>query len=725
MVLVGLDRDRAASALTRLAPDAPGDQRPARCRADRGRRRAAGRRRGTDHGHPRGRGGRGVTERRHVCFVTANTFEYDSRTLRAAQALAADGHRSPSSRSRAPACPRRRRLADGIRLVRPALDRRVSSAFRPLPSVARRVLARVLGFDAEAVTLPPRGRGLVERVRGPLRRAAEILAYRRRVGPWAAAAAAAAPDADVFSAKALVALPVIREAAVTDGGPVRLRHRRPARRVRAARRGCPARSSRTCYGRERAWMREAAALTTVTEPMADEVARRFGVARPTVVMNCRPRWRPDEAMPTTPPPARGDRARRRRAGRPDPPVPGRVPGGPGHRGAAGGAGRRPAARRAVRRRVPGLRPARSATAGPRPPCRRAGSSVLPPVPSEELLEWTAGADLAFVGAPPKTINLGLTIPNKLFESLMAGVPVVVAGGTAVARLVAERRAGVVVDAVVRGVPRRGPGRSADGPARRTAPPSDGGPAPRHSSATTGRPSSAGWSPCIGACLGADPRRRPSDDRPGDRPTAQRGPAPQQPVHGRFAILEARHQPDRCRLHGHRGRPPGRRPAVRRSTRRLSGRPGRPAADALLAAGAGAPATRVRVAETPATTSSGRPAIGSATRSAGRTGRSVPAPRQGLGEGDRRGRRPRTGRRLAIGRARHAAGRAPAPLGTRRQGHLRLTGHPSRECPLRPAARAVARVAGRPRATVGPGCRRGRDRQPALRRAPASGPSAAR
>ena len=29
----------------------------------------------------------------HVCFVTANTFEYDSRTLRAAQALAADGHR--------------------------------------------------------------------------------------------------------------------------------------------------------------------------------------------------------------------------------------------------------------------------------------------------------------------------------------------------------------------------------------------------------------------------------------------------------------------------------------------------------------------------------------------------------------------------------------------------------------------------------------------------------
>ena len=45
-------------------------------------------------------------------------------------------------------------------------------------------------------------------------------------------------------------------------------------------------------------MAEAAALTTVTDPMADEIACRFGVVRPTVVMNCRPRWRPDEAMPS-------------------------------------------------------------------------------------------------------------------------------------------------------------------------------------------------------------------------------------------------------------------------------------------------------------------------------------------------------------------------------------------------------------------------------------------
>ena len=67
------------------------------------------------------------------------------------------------------------------------------------------------------------------------------------------------------------------------------------------------------------------------------------------------------------------------------------------------------------------------------------------VPSEDLLTWTAGADVAFVGTPPVTRNQTLTTPNKLFEAAMAGVPVVVAAGTFTARLVAEHRLGVVVE----------------------------------------------------------------------------------------------------------------------------------------------------------------------------------------------------------------------------------------------------------------------------------------
>jgi glycosyltransferase involved in cell wall biosynthesis len=71
--------------------------------------------------------------------------------------------------------------------------------------------------------------------------------------------------------------------------------------------------------------------------------------------------------------------------------------------------------------------------------------VLPPVPSEELLAFTAGADVAFVGTPPTTVNQTLTTPNKLFEAVMAGIPVIVAGGTWTATLVADEGLGSVVE----------------------------------------------------------------------------------------------------------------------------------------------------------------------------------------------------------------------------------------------------------------------------------------
>jgi glycosyltransferase involved in cell wall biosynthesis len=198
------------------------------------------------------------------------------------------------------------------------------------------------------------------------------------------------------------------------------------------------------YRRERAWMAEAVALTTVTEPMADEIVARFGVPRPTVVMNCRPRWRPDEPAPTSP---RLRDAVVAAGGSADAPL---LLYQGAFREDQGIEELLPALASSVLRDVP-LVAAFLGFGRMEPQLREAVAAsggrivVLPPVPSDELLEWTAGASLAFVGAPPRTINLGLTIPNKLFESLMAGVPVVVAGGTAVARLVAAANAGIVVD----------------------------------------------------------------------------------------------------------------------------------------------------------------------------------------------------------------------------------------------------------------------------------------
>ncbi len=70
--------------------------------------------------------------------------------------------------------------------------------------------------------------------------------------------------------------------------------------------------------------------------------------------------------------------------------------------------------------------------------RRPGSPgrivVLPPVPPDDLLPWTASADVTFVGQPPRTLNQRLNLPNKLFESLMAGVPVVVSADNAQCQL---------------------------------------------------------------------------------------------------------------------------------------------------------------------------------------------------------------------------------------------------------------------------------------------------
>ena len=71
--------------------------------------------------------------------------------------------------------------------------------------------------------------------------------------------------------------------------------------------------------------------------------------------------------------------------------------------------------------------------------------LLPAVPPDELLEWTASADVTFVGQPPRTLNQKLNLPNKLFESLMAGVPVVVSEGNEQCRLVSEERVGRCCD----------------------------------------------------------------------------------------------------------------------------------------------------------------------------------------------------------------------------------------------------------------------------------------
>jgi len=71
--------------------------------------------------------------------------------------------------------------------------------------------------------------------------------------------------------------------------------------------------------------------------------------------------------------------------------------------------------------------------------------ILPPVPYEELLEWTASADIGLiVYSPEQSLNVKMCLPNKLFEYLMAGLPVIATSLDAVADILRTYNVGRIV-----------------------------------------------------------------------------------------------------------------------------------------------------------------------------------------------------------------------------------------------------------------------------------------
>lgn len=70
---------------------------------------------------------------------------------------------------------------------------------------------------------------------------------------------------------------------------------------------------------------------------------------------------------------------------------------------------------------------------------------LPHTPPDDLLRLTASADLGVHVPEPITESIRLALPNKLFEYLMAGLPVVVADIPEMRRVVEQFEVGLVVD----------------------------------------------------------------------------------------------------------------------------------------------------------------------------------------------------------------------------------------------------------------------------------------
>ncbi|MFN8623144.1 MAG: glycosyltransferase [Chloroflexota bacterium] len=378
----------------------------------------------------------------HVTIVAANPFEFDSRFLRSGTSLAEDGHTVTILGWSGPGLPREEELAPGVKLIRLDVDRRISTVLRPLPSSVRRALSRLAGLDPDATVLPPdRPRGW-DRLRHPIRRVMELAANARRVGPWTDLVVKEAPQTDVFHCQSFIVLPVARGAAKRLSArfvyDVADYHSEAARLARM-----PWMFRELVRRRERSWIRDAAGFLAVSDPVADLLVRRWKASpRPGIVLNCPPAWRPDE---------------------PAAPISSRL-----HE-AAGISPERPivlyqggfSVDRGVEELVAAidqhaLRELDAAAvfmgygrlqgfledAARRHPDR---VYVLPAVPPDDLLSWTAGADVSFVGQPPRTLNQKMNLPNKLFESIMAGAPVVVSTGNEQCRLVTAEGIGRCAD----------------------------------------------------------------------------------------------------------------------------------------------------------------------------------------------------------------------------------------------------------------------------------------
>jgi glycosyltransferase involved in cell wall biosynthesis len=190
---------------------------------------------------------------------------------------------------------------------------------------------------------------------------------------------------------------------------------------------------------ERTQIRRAHAASTVCDPIADLMAERYKIPRPAVILNC-PALAESEHVPA---PVDSPLNAHRRPGERIVLYPGNVAPHRGleeliaaipflpsdvrlviiGQGAYQGAIKRLVAERELAERV----------------------TVLDPVPAEQLLGYVAGADVGTVSHLRRGRNQEYAMPNKLFEFMHLGIPVVANDLPLVTPIVREVGFGAVVD----------------------------------------------------------------------------------------------------------------------------------------------------------------------------------------------------------------------------------------------------------------------------------------
>lgn len=385
-----------------------------------------------------------------VAFVL-NDARHDSRVLREAATLAAAGHDvTILARTVDPysAELERTTTAEGVPLVRiPVASgplRWLHLARRPgrlIPAAAVLATRNPVGFIGALVValvvapvvlvgvlllaIPIGLAFIVTRLVPPVstlwRGLSWHVSWRLAVMPWARAAAAAAraevPDATVYWAHDLRALPAAIEARDSAGRGTIIydAHEIFAEAGENARR--PAWARRQINALERRLATRATALVTVNELLAERLGPALEISQVVVARNCPPRWTPPSGVDGSP---------LREAAR----VPAGTPLLLYHGGLAAGRG---IEQLAAAIDAPGLERAHIVFMGNGPATEQVDALArgsegrihrLPPVSPAHLSAWVAGADVVVAPIQPTTLNHRFSSPNKVFEGIASGVPVV-------------------------------------------------------------------------------------------------------------------------------------------------------------------------------------------------------------------------------------------------------------------------------------------------------------
>jgi glycosyltransferase involved in cell wall biosynthesis len=328
--------------------------------------------------------------------------------------------------------------AEGHRIVRVPADA-VDGLPAPLRQIARRLRpGRAGASPASTAAGPPRassGRSAspVARLRRVPASIWRLVAIALTIRSQRIAIHRLAPPADLVHAMAYMGIPVGLDVGRRDGAPVVY----DARDIYAEARNIARMPGplRALFARiERRWAHRAARVITVNEPYADELARRLAVERPLVVLNCAARREPPAVKPRRFHEALGLPADRRIVLY--------------HGGLSPDRG--------IEQLIAAIATVPDATLvlmgygelGPSLEGLAATDqqiAVLAAVPPAELIDWVASADVAAMPIQPTTLNHRLTTPNKLFEAIAAGVPIVASDLPGMAPIVRATGCGVVVD----------------------------------------------------------------------------------------------------------------------------------------------------------------------------------------------------------------------------------------------------------------------------------------